>query len=40
MGHIGSERDGMKYLTKLLKDRFNDLDIKYFDCEEVYSYTD
>lgn len=39
MGHIGSERDGMKYLTKLLKEEFRDLEIKYFDCGEVYSYT-
>lgn len=39
MGHIGSERDGMKYLTKLLNENFNGLNIKYFDCGEVYSYT-
>lgn len=39
MGHIGSERDGMKYLTKLLKEELRDLEIKYFDCGEVYSYT-
>lgn len=40
MGHIGSERDGMKYLTRLLNDEFSDIDIKYFDCGEVYSYTE
>lgn len=40
MGHIGSERDGMKYLTKLLRKKFNDLDFRYFDCNEVYTYTD
>jgi len=38
MGHMGSERDGMKYLAKVLSDDFSNLDIKYFECEEVYSY--
>jgi len=39
MGHIGSERDGMKYLAKILSENFENIDIKYFECDEVYSYT-
>jgi len=38
IGHMGSERDGMRYLAKVLSDDFRSLDIKYFECEEVYSY--
>ena len=40
MGHIGSERDGMKYVVELLKNRYPKLDVRYFECGEVYSYTD
>ena len=40
MGHIGSERDGMKYTAKLLKKLHPKLDVKYFECGEVYTYTD
>lgn len=40
MGHIGSERDGMKYLTKLLSEKYDKLSFKYIDCKEVYTYTD
>ena len=40
MGHIGSERDGMIYTAELLKKQYPDLDIRYFECGEVYTYTD
>ena len=38
LGHIGSERDGMLYISRLLADRFTNLDVKYFESGEVYSY--
>ena len=38
MGHIGSERDGMRLLTHRLQERHADLDIRYFECGEVYQY--
>ena len=40
LGHIGSEREGMKHLATLLKEKFAELEIEYFDCGEVYTYTD
>ena len=40
MGHVGSERDGMEYTARLLKKRHPQLDVKYFECGEVYTYTD
>ena len=40
MGHIGSERDGMRLLAERLGDKYTDIDVKYFECGEVYSYTD
>ena len=40
MGHVGSERDGMKYTAELLKGKHPELDVKYFECGEVYRYTD
>lgn len=40
MGHIGSERDGMEYVAELLKIKHLEFDVKYFECGEVYSYTD
>ena len=40
MGHIGSERAGMMYLTDILKEKHPELYIKYIECGEVYSYTD
>ena len=39
LGHAGSERAGMVYISELLKERFCDIDIRYFECGEVYSYT-
>ena len=40
MGHIGSERDGMRLLTERLAAAHTDIEFKYFECGEVYSYTD
>ena len=40
LGHIGSERDGMKYTAQILKDRQPQLDVRYFECGEVYTYSD
>ena len=40
MGHIGSERDGMVYTADLLKEMHPELDVQYFECGEVYTYTD
>lgn len=41
-GHAGSERDGMRYLAKLINERFADRGIsaEYVDCGELYTYTD
>lgn len=40
MGHIGSERDGMKYTADMLKDMHPELEVKYFECGEVYTYVE
>lgn len=40
LGHIGSERDGMVYVSEVLTDRCPELEVKYFECGEVYTYTD
>ena len=40
MGHIGSERDGMIYVADLLKETIPELDVRYIECGEVYTYTD
>lgn len=40
MGHVGSERDGMKYTADILSDMFPELEVKYFECDEVYMYAD
>ena len=40
LGHVGSERDGMKLLAQRIGERHQDLDVRYFDCGEVYTYTD
>ena len=39
-GHIGSERNGMIYTADLVKKLFPALEVKYFECGEVYTYTD
>ena len=40
LGHVGSERAGMVYIADLLKKQFNDVEVKYFECGEVYSYSE
>lgn len=40
LGHAGSERDGMSCLAEQIKVQFPDVDVRYFECGEVYSYTD
>lgn len=40
MGHIGSERAGMMYLAEMIKEKHSELNVKYIECGEVYSYTD
>lgn len=40
MGHVGSERGGMRYLFEKLSASHPDIEFKYFENEEVYSYTD
>lgn len=39
LGHVGSERAGMVYISDLLKKHFTDVEVKYLECGEVYSYT-
>ena len=40
VGHVGGERDGMRYLYEKMKKDFASLEIKYFETEEVYTYTE
>lgn len=40
LGHTGSERDGMKLVAKRLEKAHPELEVKYFECGEVYTYTD
>ncbi len=40
MGHCNSEKFGMKLLAERLAERYPDIPVKYFDCGDVYSYTD
>lgn len=40
LGHVGSERDGMKYTARLLKARQPRLEVRYFRCGELYTYSD
>lgn len=40
LGHVGSERDGMIYTAEILKKMHPELEVKYFECEEVYRYTE
>jgi len=40
LGHVGSERDGMRLMAKKFAENHkNDFETKYFECGEVYSYT-
>ena len=38
MGHIGSERDGMRLLAERMKRDYTEFETRYFECGEVYSY--
>lgn len=40
LGHCGSERDGMKYIAALLKEKCPTLDVRYIESREVYTYTE
>ncbi len=40
MGHIGSERDGMRLLAKRLNEKYTEFETRYIECTEVYTYTD
>ncbi len=40
MGHINSEKCGMKLLVEKIHSLYSELDVKYFDCGDVYSYFD
>ena len=37
-GHVGSERAGMEYLAKGVAKAHPDLETRYFECGEVYTY--
>lgn len=36
MGHIGSEREGMRYLADILQNKLPEVEVRYFECGEVY----
>ena len=40
MGHVGSERAGMIHIADILKEKHPELNIKYIESEELYSYTE
>ena len=40
MGHIGSERDCMRLLAENMKKWYPVFETRYFECGEVYTYTD
>ena len=40
MGHIGSERDGMRLLAEKMKKKYSSFETRYFECGEVYTYND
>ena len=40
MGHIGSERDGMRLLAKRLSEKHTEFETCYIECGEVYTYTE
>ena len=40
MGHIGSERDGMVYISEVLAEKYPKIEVQYFEGGEVYTYTD
>ena len=40
LGHMGSEKDGMRYLADYLTKTYDGFESRYFDCGEVYAYPD
>lgn len=40
LGHTGSERDGMRLVADRLEAAHPELAVRYFECGEVYTYTD
>ncbi|MBR6740811.1 MAG: Nif3-like dinuclear metal center hexameric protein [Clostridia bacterium] len=40
LGHVGSERDGMCRTAEIIRERHPEIESRYFDCGEVYTYTD
>ena len=40
LGHVGSERAGMLYFAELMKKALTDIEVEYFETEEVFTYTD
>lgn len=40
MGHIPSERDGMKLFAQRLQEKHEDIAFTYIESEEVYTYAD
>lgn len=40
LGHVGSERDGMAYTAEVCQKLFPQLETRYFECGEVFTYTD
>ena len=40
MGHIPSERDGMRLLAKRMQEKHKEFESKYIECGEVYTYTE
>jgi putative NIF3 family GTP cyclohydrolase 1 type 2 len=40
MGHIGSERDGMRLLADDMTKKYQNFETRYFECGEVYTYTE
>ncbi len=40
LGHIPSERDGMRLLTDMMQEYFTQFETRYFECGEVYSYSE
>ena len=39
LGHEGSERAGMVYITEEFQKLLPEIEFKYIECGEVYSYT-
>ncbi len=40
LGHVGSERDAMKYIAEDIDGKYDGAEAKYFECGEIYTYAD